>query len=134
MDGGRGLISVWDSFQSSTCRIAHAITHTDNIILTQCIGNEKKGTYSNITRANKYEENAEISLPENFQEKPYMTQARLKAKAMKDALTKSHLITYKQKPQHGAFARMLGADRKLSMAWLKKSFLDRVEALFEALT
>ena len=126
-DGGRGLISVWDSFQSSTCRIAHAITHSDNLILVQCIENEKKGTYSNITRANKYEENMEISLPENFQDKPYMTQARLKAKAMKNAITKSRLITYKQKPQHGAFARMLdesGADRKLSMAWLKKSFLD----------
>ena len=126
-DGGRGLISVWDSFQASTCRIAHAITHTNNQILLQCIENEKKGTYSNITRAKKYEQNTNISLPENFHNKPYMIQARLKAKAMRNALTKAHLTTYQQKPQHGAFIRMLeesGADRKTSMAWLRKTFLD----------
>ena len=45
--GGRGLISVWDSFQSSTSRIAHALINTDNQILQQCIDIEKKSLYSN---------------------------------------------------------------------------------------
>ena len=40
--GGRGLISVWDSFQSSTLRISHALVHTDNQILQECINTEKK--------------------------------------------------------------------------------------------
>ena len=35
--GGRGLISVWDSFQASTSRISHALLNTDNEILQQCI-------------------------------------------------------------------------------------------------
>ena len=45
----------------------------------------------------------------------------------KNALVKTHLTTYKEKPQHGAYVRMFnesGADKKLSMAWLNKSFLD----------
>ena len=127
IEGGRGLISVWDSFQSSTCRIAHAISHTSNQILSQCIETEKKGIYSNINRAKKYEQNVKITLPENYLDKSLMTQARVKAKAMKDALAKVHLATYKEKSQHGAYLRMLddtGADKKLSMAWLRKSFLD----------
>ena len=44
--GGRGLISVWDSFQASTSRIAHALTHTNNTILQQCTDIEKKSLYS----------------------------------------------------------------------------------------
>ena len=39
--GGRGLISVWDSFQSSSLRIAHALINTDNEILRQCVNIEK---------------------------------------------------------------------------------------------
>ena len=39
--GGRGLISIWDSFQASISRIAHAMTYTNNEILHQCIETEK---------------------------------------------------------------------------------------------
>ena len=43
--GGRGLISVWDSFQCSTSRISHALINTDNHILQQCIDVEKKKSF-----------------------------------------------------------------------------------------
>ena len=42
--GGRGLLSVWDSFQASTSRIAHALINTDNPILQQCISTEKRAS------------------------------------------------------------------------------------------
>ena len=40
--GGRGLISVWDSFQASTSRIAHVLIHTSNEIPQQCTEVESK--------------------------------------------------------------------------------------------
>ena len=36
-NGGRGLLSVWDSFQSATSRIAHALIKTENSLLQQAI-------------------------------------------------------------------------------------------------
>ena len=105
--GGRGLISVWDSFQSATSRIAHAITHTNNALLKQCIEVEEKCLYSSITRANKYESNYRIELPKNFYDKSVMAQARVKAKIVRDAISKSRSQAYLAKPQHGAFIHLL---------------------------
>ena len=125
--GGRGLISVWDSFQCSTSRISHALINTDNHILQQCIDIEKKSLFSNQTRATKYENKATIELPKNFLEKGIMNQARIKAGLMKQALYKAREQAYLDKPQHGAFVRLLEgseADLKLSMAWLKCCYLD----------
>ena len=56
-----------------------------------------------------------------------MAQARIKATAMKNELTKSRSKAYMAKPQHSAYIRLIGendADIKLSNAWLKKSFID----------
>ena len=125
--GGRGLISIWDSFQSSTSRIAHALINTDNHILQQCIDVEGKSLFSNQSRAIKYENKATIELPQNFKEKSIMSQARTKAGLMKAALCKAREQSYLDKPQHGAFIRLLkesDADLKLSMAWLKCCYLD----------
>ena len=125
--GGRGLIAIWDSFQASTSRIAHALINTDNEILQQCIAIESKCLFSNITRAKKYEANVTLELPKNFTDKPVMAQARIKATAMKNELTKSRSKAYMAKPQHSAYIRLIGendADIKLSNAWLKKSFID----------
>ena len=125
--GGRGLISVWDSFQASTSRIAHALINTDNPILQQCISTEKKSLYSNQSRATKYESKALIELPQNFLDKHSMSQARIKAGLMKQAISKAREQAYLDKPQHGAFIRLLkesGADLKLSMAWLRCCYID----------
>ena len=125
--GGRGLISVWDAFQSTTSRISHAIKVSDNPILRQCLAVEEKCLFSNLSRADKYEANLKIVLPENFHEKSIMAQARTKAKLVKDAISKARADTYITKPQHGAYARLLGeseADVKQSFAWLKKCHLD----------
>ena len=46
---------------------------------------------------------------------------------MKEALSDGREQAYLNKPQHGAFARLLKeseADVKMSMAWLKNCFLD----------
>ena len=125
--GGRGLISVWDTFQSTTCRIAHAFKHTNNPILNQCLAVEQNCLFSNISRADKYENQLNIGLPGNFYEKSIMAQARIKAKLVKDSLNRDHADKYLAKPQHGAFARLLNdneADVKQSFAWLKKCHLD----------
>ena len=105
--GGRGLISVWDSFQSATSRIAYAITHTNNSLLKQCVEVEKKCSYSSITRANKYESNYHIELPKNFYDKSVMAQARTMAKTVRDAISQSRSQAYLAKPQHSAFIHLL---------------------------
>ena len=56
-----------------------------------------------------------------------MSQARIKAGLMKQAISKAREQAYLDKPQHGAFIRLLkesGADLKLSMAWLRCCYLD----------
>ena len=125
--GGRGLLSIWDSFQSSTSRIAHSFLNTDNVILEQCIPIEQMCHFSNITRANKYESSLSLELPKNFHEKTMMNQARIKASLVKSALIKARANSLLAKPQHGAYFRLLeesNANMKGSMAWLKKCFLD----------
>ena len=125
--GGRGLISIWDAFQSATSRISHAFKVTKNPILKQCLAVEQNCLYSNLSRADKYEAKLNITLPDNFYEKSIMAQARTKAKLVKDAITKVRTDTYTTKPLHGAYARLLSeseANTKQSFAWLKKCHLD----------
>ena len=68
---------------------------------------EEKCLFSNLSRADKYEANLKIVLPDNFHEKPIMAQARTKAKLVKDAINKARADSYTTKPQHGAYARLL---------------------------
>ena len=91
------------------------------------INAEKKSLYSSQTRATKYEENVSLELPKNFYEKDTMTQARIRAGLMKNALSKVRENSYQNKPQHGAFTHLLNdsdADLKMSLSWLKKCHLD----------
>ena len=125
--GGRGLMSIWDTFQSTTCRIAHALTNTQNPMLKQCITTEQKCLFSNLTRAKKYVVNLKPELPHNFHDKQVMAQARIIAKAVKAELIKAREIAFHSKPQHGAYTRLLmegDADVKQSMAWLRKCHID----------
>ena len=125
--GGRGLISVWDAFRGSTVRIAHALLNTDNVILLECQNIDRKGRFSNINRAVKYEEEVPLELPKGFNEKPVLLQARVKASCMRKALYEKRLDAWRDKPQHGAFLRQLelgDADVKESFSWLSKCYLD----------
>ena len=125
--GGRGLISVWDTFQSTTCRIAHAFTNTQNPILRQCITTEQKCLFSNLTRAKKCMANLNPELPQNFHDKQVMAQARIMAREIRTELVKAHENAYHSKLQHGAYVRLLEeneADVKQSMAWLRKCHID----------
>ena len=125
LEAGAG--AIWDSFQASTSRITHALLNTENEILQQCVDVEKRCPFSSISRAKKYEKDITLELPKNFLDKPVMSQARLKAAAMRKGLTKNRSKSFMSKPQHSAYMRLTeenGADTKLSMAWLKKSFID----------
>ena len=87
--GGRGPLSVWDSFQATTSRIAHSLKFTNNHILEQTIDVDERSHYSNINRSKKYEAYLNPEFPNNFMEKPIMAQARIKAKVVKEAIIKT---------------------------------------------
>ena len=60
-------------------------------------------------------------------DKPIMAQARIRAKAVKDAIIKACSQSYLSKPHHSAYAHLLEeseADVKQALAWLKKCHPD----------
>ena len=126
--GGRGLLSVWDTFKSSVCRIAHVLQSSDNELLSACCAVDKKSLFSNLARASKFESDAKFELPLGFHEKPVMAQGRIKAGCMSHSLSENHIAAWKSKPQHGAFITKLESlrevDLKASFAWLNKCHLD----------
>ena len=126
--GGRGLISVWDSFRSSVSRISHVLCNADNELLAECLAVDKMSLFSNVKRAEKFERDAAFECPANFHEKSFMVQGKIKAKLVRESLVEKHLIAWKSKPQHGAFVRRLEAtpeiDLKNSFAWLSKCHMD----------
>ena len=99
--GGRGLISVWDSFRSNICRVAHVLQHSDSQLLTACCAVDKRSLFSNIKRAKKYESELPIEYPKNFLENGVLTQAKIKARCIRTSFTEQHVNAWKEKPQHG---------------------------------
>ena len=53
--GGRGLMSVWDTFKSNICRVAHVLCNSDNEMLSACRSVDEKSLFSNVKRAKKFE-------------------------------------------------------------------------------
>ena len=51
--GGRGLISVWDSFKASIVRISHVINKTDSEVINACCKLDKEKLYSIGGKATK---------------------------------------------------------------------------------
>ena len=125
--GGRGLMSVWDSFRSNICRIAHVLQNSENQLLTACCAVDKRCLFSNIKRAQKYECELPVEYPENFLEVPILTQAKVKARCIRASITEQHVNAWKEKPQHGAFIRRLevtpGVDLGGSFSWLASCHL-----------
>ena len=77
--GGRGLISVWDSFKTNISRIAHVIEHSESTILQICCKLDQTKLFSNVKRAMKYETETPIDYPKGFSDKSVMHQAKAKA-------------------------------------------------------
>lgn len=125
--GGRGLISVWDSFKSSMSRISHVMAESDNELLSLCCGFDKGNQFSVMKRAAKYEAEVEMIYPINFEKKGVLQQARIKADICRSGYVASRLEAWKCKPQHGAYLRLLhesNVDVKQSLGWLRRCFLS----------
>ena len=125
--GGRGLISVWDSFKSDIVRISHVIEHSPCEILTACYKLDREKALSNTKRARKYECETQIEYPNGFLEKPILHQAKVKSSLIRKKLSEKRINEWQEKPQHGAYARQLtqiDAAVKESFGWMNKCFLD----------
>ena len=125
--GGRGLISIWDSYKTSIVRITHAVQNSECEVLQACFKLDQTKLHSYSKKAQKYESESPIELPEKFFEKPVLQQARIKAALTKKNLQTKRIKNWQEKPQHGAYLRQLGevgADVKASLGWLKNCFLD----------
>ena len=125
--GGRGLISIWDSFRATSSRIAHVIKNSENELLKLCGSVDVKSVFSNIARAEKYEQELLPEWPADLENKSVLRQAKVKASYMRELMARRRFDTWKGKPQHGAFLRLLEeseADVKASLGWLKRCHLD----------
>ena len=58
--GGRGLLSVWDTFKSSVCRIALVLRSSNNELLSACCAVDSASSFSNLGRAEKFEKEAYV--------------------------------------------------------------------------
>ena len=125
--GGRGLISVWDSFKTNLSRIAHVIEHSESTILQICCKLDQTKLFSNVKRAMKYETETPIDYPKGFSDKSVMHQAKAKASLIRKKQLDERMQKWQEKPQHGAFMRQMkeiGADMKGTFGWLKSCALD----------
>ena len=125
--GGRGLISIWDTYKTSMIRIAHAISKSESEILNVCCKLDSKKLYSIGNKAQKYEAESVIELPKSFLDKSIMHQAKTKAALAKKAILDKRKENWQVKSQHGAYPRQLaeiGADIKETFGWLSKCFID----------
>ena len=116
-NGGRGLISVWDSYKSSMVRISHVINEADSEVLNACCKLDMGKLFSLGGKAKKFETDANIEYPKGFHDKSVMRQAKTKAALIRKAILENRKEKWQEKPQHGAFLRQLGeigADMKES--------------------
>ena len=67
--GGRGLISVWDSFKTNTIRIAHYLNSAENETLKMCCQLDKEKLFSIGGKAKKFEAEITIEYPKGFYDK-----------------------------------------------------------------
>ena len=125
--GGRGLISVWDSYKTSIIRISYVISETDDEVLKVCSKLDQEKLFSVGGKAKKFETGMQLEYSKEFFEKPVLQQAKTKAALAKKDTIEKRLTTWQEKPQHGAFIKQLneiGANMKESFGWLSKCFLD----------
>ena len=125
--GGRGLQSIWDVYQATICRLAYVLANSPCELLRACSKVDSKGLFSIKRKAEKFHDGLAPSLPSRFDEKPLLVRAQLVAKAVRDEVFKRRLDTWKKKPQHGAYLRLLeerGLHVKHSWGWMNKAHVD----------
>ena len=124
--GGRGLVSVWDSFKTTYIRLAHYMSKNSNVRLQKCFEFDKTCLFSVTKRAEKFSENLTIDLPNNLNDKPLLRQAQIIAEKAKNAIQKQRYDTCLNKPQHGIYFKLLEGPtiaRKLSIAWFERAHM-----------
>ena len=125
--GGRGLLSIWDVFQCTICRVAHYLANSQEDVLMACAKLDSGCLFSVQKKAQKFSSSNAPKLPENFGTKPLLAQARLVSSVMRASITESRELSWKEKPQHGAFRNLLVEHQlslKKSFLWLSKCHID----------
>ena len=124
--GGRGLISIWDSFKSTNIRIAHFLNKSMSPKLQKCQELDKASLFSICKRAEKFLEGLTIDLPHNLDDRSVIKQAKIIAGKAKCAIQKQRFDTCQKKPQHGIFFKLLDdptISKKGSLAWMDKAHM-----------
>ena len=125
--GGRGLLSVWDVFQCTISRIAHYLANSQNEILMVCAKIDNSSLYSVQKKAKKLFSSNGTQLPENLESKSLLAQARVVACTMRESIAGMRALSYKEKPQHGAYMKLLEGHQlnlKKSFLWMSKCHID----------
>ena len=126
--GGRGLMSVWDSFVCTMARISHYINGAESECMRICLEFDKSALFSITKKASKLLTSLNFVPPDSIENKPLLHQAKLVSQKCKDELHKERLNKFTTKPQHGAYFRQLKNDinvnQKESMSWLNKCHIQ----------
>ena len=120
-NGGRGLVSLWDSFKTTNARLAHFLTNSPSQIITKCSELDKTGQFSINKKAYKFHEKTPIELPKNFHDNSLLKQAKIVAEKTKNAIQKQRYEACLNKPHYGVFFKLLDESqisRGWSMSWL----------------
>ena len=125
--GGRGLMSMWDSFKGTIVRLAHYLNATDDEQMQKCSQFDNRLLFSITKKAEKFCNAIEFGIPPNLENKPAIRQAKIVSQKFKEATQKERYDEFENKPQHGAFFRQLKQnelDVKSSLSWLDKCHLS----------
>ena len=125
--GGRGLLSVWDVFQCTISRIAHYLENSQNEVLMVCAKIDNSSLSSVQKKAQKFFSTNGTQLPENLGKKSLLAQARVVSCVMRESIARKRALSYKEKPQHGAYMNLLEGHHlnlKKSFLWMSKCHVD----------
>ena len=125
--GGRGLMSVWDSFRCTTVRVSHYLNFSNDVHVQTCANFEKNTLFSLTKKAQKFSEALNFTIPAGLENKPLLRQAKLISQKFKEYIHKQRYETFVAKPQHGVFFRQMknnDIDAKASLSWLEKCHLS----------
>ena len=125
--GGRGLISVWDSFKATMVRVSHYLNESTDNQMQVCTKFDKSSLFSIVNKAEKFTNATPFESPPNLENKTILKQAKTISHKFKEAIHKERHDKFIAKSQHGVFFRQMGetkANAKGSLSWLLKCHLS----------
>ena len=125
--GGRGLMSIWDSFKCTLVRLAHFMLNAKDEQITACAHFEKNLLFSITKKATKFTNAVELTLPTDLISKPILRQAKIVANKFKETLIKERFENFMSKSQHGILFRQMkenDINTKSSLSWLERCHLS----------